>query len=153
MFFGMFFILDIINWANDSTDAVPFSSMLVVIILWFGISVPLVFLGSYFGYKRDAVEFPTAVSSIPRQVPEQSWFMNAGFVMIVGGILPFGALFVELFLILSSIWMEQVRDFGGAHGRRGPHDASRQFLTSPRTNSSRSPRSTTTCSGSFSSCG
>ena len=107
MFFGMFFILDIINWANDSTDAVPFTSMLVVIVLWFGISVPLVFLGSYFGYKGDSIEFPTAVSSIPRQIPEQSWFMNSGFVMIIGGILPFGALFVELFLILSSIWMEQ----------------------------------------------
>merc|ERR1719271_1057139 len=69
MFFGMFFILDIINWANDSTDAVPFTSMLVVIVLWFGISVPLVFLGSYFGYKGDSIEFPTAVSSIPRQIP------------------------------------------------------------------------------------
>lgn len=85
LFFGTFFVLNIINWANQSTDAVPFTSMCVVIILWFGVSVPLVFLGSYFGYKKDAIEFPTATSNIPRQIPEQSWFMNAGMVMIIGG--------------------------------------------------------------------
>jgi transmembrane 9 superfamily protein 2/4 len=106
MFFGLFFLLNLVNWANASTDAVPFTSMVVVVILWFGISVPLVFLGSYFGYKKDAIEYPTATANIPRQIPEQSWFMNAGFVMIIGGILPFGAMFVELFLIMQSIWAE-----------------------------------------------
>lgn len=71
MFFGLFFLLNLVNWANASTDAVPFTSMLVVVILWFGISVPLVFLGSYFGYKKDAIEYPTATANIPRQIPEQ----------------------------------------------------------------------------------
>ena len=107
LFFGTFFLLNLINWANQSTDAVPFTSMLVVIFLWFGISVPLVFLGSYFGYKKDTFTYPTATSNIPRQIPEQSWFMNTQFVMVIGGILPFGALFVELFLIMSSVWQEQ----------------------------------------------
>jgi transmembrane 9 superfamily protein 2/4 len=109
LFFGTFFVLNLINWANQSTDAVPFTSMCVVILLWFGVSVPLVFMGSYFGYKKDPIEFPTATSNIPRQIPEQSWFMNTGVLMVIGGILPFGALFVELFLILSSVWSEEVR--------------------------------------------
>jgi len=70
-------------------------------------SVPLVFLGAFFGYKKEAVEYPTSTSNIPRQIPDQNWFMGGPFVMLVGGILPFGALFVELFLILSSMWLEQ----------------------------------------------
>ena len=36
-----------------------------------GISVPLVYLGSYFGYKRAAAEFPTKTNMIPRSIPAQ----------------------------------------------------------------------------------
>ena len=106
LFFGTFFILDIVNWANQSTDAVPFTSMLVVMCLWFFVSTPLVFGGAYFGFKREAVEFPTAVSAIPRGIPPQPWYMSQVISIAVGGLLPFGAIFVELTLILSSMWMD-----------------------------------------------
>lgn len=104
MFFGMFFILDLASWTYGSSDAVPFWIMLVVVLLWFCVSTPLVFLGSYFGYKKDAIEFPVNTSNIPRQIPEQPWFMNMFLTCFIGGILPFGACFVELFFIMSSIW-------------------------------------------------
>jgi len=92
------------SWIYGSSDAVPFWIMLVIMVLWFCVSVPLVFLGSYFGYKKDAIEFPVNTSNIPRQIPDQPWFMNIWFTIFIGGILPFGACFVELFFILSSIW-------------------------------------------------
>ena len=38
--------------------------LLALLALWFGISVPLVFLGAYFGYRRKAVEFPVRVNQI-----------------------------------------------------------------------------------------
>ena len=82
--------------------------MFALLVLWFGISVPLVFLGSYFGYRRKNVEFPVRINQIPRQVPEQVWYMQPAFSIIVGGVLPFGAVFIELFFILSSIWLHQV---------------------------------------------
>lgn len=104
MFFAMFFLLDLVSWIYGSSDAVPFWIMLVIMVLWFCVSVPLVFLGSYFGYKKDAIEFPVNTSNIPRQIPDQPWFMNIWFTIFIGGILPFGACFVELFFILSSIW-------------------------------------------------
>ena len=37
----------------------------------------------------------------------QPWYLSLGFTTLVGGILPFGACFVELFFILSSMWMDQ----------------------------------------------
>ena len=46
---------------------------------------------------------------IPRQIPDQSWYMQSLFSVLIGGILPFGAVFIELFFILSSVWLNQVR--------------------------------------------
>jgi len=107
--FTIFFILNFFVWGEKSSGAVPFGTMFALLVLWFGISVPLVFLGSYFGYRRKGVEFPVRVNQIPRQVPEQVWYMQPAFSIIVGGVLPFGAVFIELFFILSSIWLHQVR--------------------------------------------
>jgi transmembrane 9 superfamily protein 2/4 len=104
--FGIFFIMNIVALVQRSTDAVPFTTMLVLVILWFGISTPLVFLGAYFGYKQDAIAYPVSTSSIPRQIPDQPWFMGMLFTLAIGGILPFGACFVELFYIMSSMWMD-----------------------------------------------
>lgn len=104
--FGFFILLNLLAWTQQSTDRVPFATLLVLIVLWFGISSPLVFLGAYFGYKMDAIEFPVNTSSIPRQIPDQPWFMGLPFTLFVGGILPFGSCFVELYYILASVWQE-----------------------------------------------
>merc|ERR1719230_804292 len=88
-------------FSEKSSAAVPFGTMFALLVLWFGISVPLVFLGAYFGYRRKLVEFPVRINQIPRQVPEQVWYMQPTFSIIVGGVLPFGAVFIELFFILS----------------------------------------------------
>mmetsp|Transcript_8617 Transcript_8617/g.13218 ORF Transcript_8617/g.13218 Transcript_8617/m.13218 type:complete len:649 (-) Transcript_8617:338-2284(-) len=103
--FLVFFSLNLMVWYEGSTQAVPFFSMAALLVLWFGISVPLVFLGGYFGYRKTPIQFPGTTSSIPRQIPDQPWYLL--FAPMIGGILPFGACFVELFFILSSIWMGQ----------------------------------------------
>jgi transmembrane 9 superfamily member 2/4 len=104
--FALFFVMNIVALFNHSTDAVPFLTMLILVVMWFGISTPLVFLGAYFGYKQDAIEYPVSTSSIPRQIPDQPWFMGIPFTLLIGGILPFGSCFVELYYIMSSVWME-----------------------------------------------
>jgi transmembrane 9 superfamily protein 2/4 len=104
--FAVFFILNVLAFFKKSTDAVPFVTMLILVVLWFGISTPLVFFGAYFGYKQDAFEFPVNTSSIPRQIPDQPWFMGIPFTLAIGGILPFGSCFVELYYILASVWMD-----------------------------------------------
>jgi len=105
--FCIFFVLNLFCWAEGSVRAVPFGSMCVMVLLWFGVSVPLVYIGAYIGYRKPAIEFPVRVSSIPRAVPAQQWYMTTTFAIIIGGILPFGAVFVELYFILSSIWLGQ----------------------------------------------
>ena len=39
--------------------------------------------------------------------PVQAWYMGVHFTMLIGGILPFGAVFIELFFIMSSVWLQR----------------------------------------------
>ena len=72
------------------------------------ISVPLAFLGSYYGFKQDEIKNPVRFNQIPRQIPEQAWFMQPIFSILVGGILPFGAVFIEMFFIMTMVISAQV---------------------------------------------
>ncbi|GAB4828185.1 Transmembrane 9 super member 11 [Ancistrocladus abbreviatus] len=104
-----FLILTILNfllWGSHSTGAIPFSLFLVLILLWFCISVPLTLIGGYFGARAPHIEYPVRTNQIPREIPPQkypSWLLVLG-----AGTLPFGTLFIELFFIMSSIWMGRV---------------------------------------------
>lgn len=102
--FCVFFVLNALIWGEKSSGAVP---LFALVFLWFGISVPLVFVGSYIGFKKPGLEDPVKTNKIPRQIPEQTWYMNSAFSIMIGGILPFGAVFIELFFILTSIWLHQ----------------------------------------------
>lgn len=58
-------------------------------------------------YRKDALSVPTRVKQIERAIPEQPWYLAPVPAVLVGGVLPFGAVFIELFFIMSSIWEEQ----------------------------------------------
>lgn len=53
--FGVFFLLNLVLWTKGSSAAIPFSTLIALLALWFGISVPLVFVGAYFGYKKRVI--------------------------------------------------------------------------------------------------
>lgn len=101
----LLFILNLFVWHTDSTGAIPFGTMCSLLALWFGISVPLVYLGAYFGYKKNPPEFPCRTHELLRMIPPQPWYMQKYFAILVGGVLPFGAIFIELFFIMSSVWL------------------------------------------------
>ena len=69
--FAIFFALNILVWGQKSSGAVPFGTLFALCFLWFGISTPLVFVGSYFGYKKPTPEDPVRTNKIPRQIPDQ----------------------------------------------------------------------------------
>merc|ERR1712054_630572 len=106
-FFSVFFMLNLMLWWVKSSGAVPFTTMFAMLVLWFGISLPLVYLGSYSGFRKDAIELPTRTNQMARKIPDQPWFTHAVFMSLVGGLLPFGAVFTELFFIMSSLWQHQ----------------------------------------------
>jgi len=107
--FAAFFFMDLLALGYGSTDAVPILTIFQLLMLWFGISTPLVFFGAYFGYLHEPIRFPvvTSKSIVPRPIPDQPWFLSTSAVLAVGGVLPFGAIFIELYFLLASVWMEQ----------------------------------------------
>jgi len=111
--FFVFALLNILLKGYGSTEAVPFLTLISIIALWFGISVPMTFLGAFMAYKREPLEFPVVTSNIPRQIPTQKWYMTPFVTCALGGCLPFGACFVELYFVMSSIWMGQYYLFFG----------------------------------------
>jgi len=74
--FGVGFFLNFFIWGEHSSGAVPFTTMLALVCMWFGISVPLVFLGYYFGFRKQPYEHPVRTNQIPRQVPDQVWYLH-----------------------------------------------------------------------------
>uniref|UniRef100_A0A671UVQ4 Transmembrane 9 superfamily member n=1 Tax=Sparus aurata TaxID=8175 RepID=A0A671UVQ4_SPAAU len=106
-FTANFFLMNLILWVEGSSAAIPFGTLVAILALWFGISVPLTFVGAYFGFKK-AIEQPVRTNQIPRQIPEQSFFTKPIPGIVMGGILPFGCIFIQLFFILNSIWSHQM---------------------------------------------
>ncbi|XP_074657551.1 transmembrane 9 superfamily member 2-like [Tubulanus polymorphus] len=103
-----FFIMNLILWAKSSSAAIPFGTLVALLALWFGVSVPLTFVGAYFGFKRRQVEHPVRTNQIPRQIPDQSFYTKPLPGILMGGVLPFGCIFIQLFFILNSIWSHQM---------------------------------------------
>ncbi|VDD86354.1 unnamed protein product [Enterobius vermicularis] len=105
--FTVFFISNLMLWTKGSSAAVPFGTLVVLLSMWLFISIPLTFVGSFFGFKKRPIEHPVRTNQIPRQVPEQTLYTKPLPGMLMGGILPFGCIFIQLFFILNSIWAHQ----------------------------------------------
>ena len=106
--FGAFFLLNFFLWFQQSSGAVPFTTMLVLVGIWFVISVPLSVVGSWLGFRASQVEAPVRTNQIPRQIPPVTTYLKPIPSMFIVGLLPFGAIFVELYFIMSSIWFSRI---------------------------------------------
>lgn len=89
---------------SSSSGAVPFGTLLALVMLWFGINIPLVFVGSFVGIRAGGWKNPTKVNAIPRQIPPMIWYLRPWTSAIMAGILPFGAAFLELFFVMNSLF-------------------------------------------------
>eukprot|EP00656_Telonema_subtile_P013826 TRINITY_DN17029_c0_g1_i1.p1 TRINITY_DN17029_c0_g1~~TRINITY_DN17029_c0_g1_i1.p1 ORF type:complete len:658 (-),score=115.24 TRINITY_DN17029_c0_g1_i1:228-2201(-) len=105
LIFGMFFLLNLVLWSEGSSGAVPFGALCKMLFLFLGVHVPLCYAGGHFGSKRDRIMFPCKVNLLPRALPPKEWYMHPMLTLFLGGLLPFGAILVEVNFVLSSIWL------------------------------------------------
>jgi transmembrane 9 superfamily protein 2/4 len=106
--FGVFFLLNLFVWARQSSGAVPFTTMLVIIGIWFVISVPLSIAGSWLGFRQPMADTPVRTNQIPRQIPPSRGYLRIVPSMLLVGLLPFGAIFIELYFIMNSLWSNRI---------------------------------------------
>ncbi|KAK2787113.1 hypothetical protein FQN52_007380 [Onygenales sp. PD_12] len=106
--FSTFFVLNLFVWAKGSSGAVPFTTMLVTVLIWFVISVPLSVAGSWIGLKQPSIEGPTKTNQIPRQIPPAVGSLRPLPSTLITGLLPFAAIFVELYFIMHSLWTSKI---------------------------------------------
>jgi len=89
--------------------AVPFGSIVVVLLIWMFISIPLCLLGTVVGRNWNGwPDNPCRVKRIPSPIPQKKWYLTAPVISLVGGLLPFGSIFIEMYFIFTSFWNYKV---------------------------------------------
>ena len=101
--------MDVPLVSPQSPSAVPFGTMVVIFFMWAFISFPLVLFGTVIGRNwNGAPDNPCRVKTIPRPIPERAWYFTPGAISVMGGILPFGSIFIETYFVFTSIWNYKV---------------------------------------------
>lgn len=109
LFFGIAFVLNTIAIGYHSLAAVPFGSIVVVLLIWMFISIPLCLLGTVVGRNWNGwPDNPCRVKRIPSPIPQKKWYLTAPVISLVGGLLPFGSIFIEMYFIFTSFWNYKV---------------------------------------------
>ncbi|KJZ78025.1 hypothetical protein HIM_02662 [Hirsutella minnesotensis 3608] len=88
--FGLVFVLNLFVWAQASSTAIPFGTLVAMLALWLCVQVPLVLAGSRYGYHgAGAWEHPTKTAAIVQSVwqDKTGYYYVFGFLAVVGVIL------------------------------------------------------------------
>ncbi|SPQ93824.1 unnamed protein product (mitochondrion) [Plasmodiophora brassicae] len=101
----LMFVLNTVAVMYSSSAALPFLTVLGVIAIWLVLCVPLTLFGTLIGRNvTKAGDFPCRVSNMRRPIPLGPWYSRGWFLALLGGILPFGSIFIEMHFILTAIW-------------------------------------------------
>ncbi|KAI9279641.1 hypothetical protein BY458DRAFT_431578 [Sporodiniella umbellata] len=105
---SLMFAMNLFLIHSQSSGAVPFGTMFTLVVLWICIAFPLSVTGSYFGFRQPRIDHPVRTNQIPRQIPDQPSYLQLMPSILMGGILPFGVIFIELYFIMNSIWFHRI---------------------------------------------
>lgn len=94
-----------VSWIYDSTQALPYTTVLVLGLLWLCVGYPLTVIGAAVGKNVSSkYSAPCRTRNVPRELPLLPFYHSTFFFSILGGFLPFSAISVELYYIFSTVW-------------------------------------------------
>lgn len=104
-FFLTWAFINSVAWGYGSTQALPFTTVIILGLVWLTIGYPLTVIGGILG-KNSSQSFdePCRTKNICREIPLIPWYRSTMSHMIIGGFLPFSAISVELYYIFSTLW-------------------------------------------------
>jgi transmembrane 9 superfamily member 2/4 len=82
-------IINFTYWSENSSAAVPFPTLFLLLAIYCLLSIPNVWLGAFFGFKKAAIKNPGKVNKLSREIPKQPWYIRMKFLVPLGGIFPF----------------------------------------------------------------
>ncbi|KAH7561235.1 hypothetical protein ACOSQ2_016349 [Xanthoceras sorbifolium] len=98
-------ILNTVAASYGATAALPFGTMIVILLIYTFLCVPLLALGGVIGYQyRSEFQAPCATKKIPREIPPLTWYQKTPCHMFLGGLLSFSAIALELHHLYASLW-------------------------------------------------
>ncbi|XP_077170088.1 transmembrane 9 superfamily member 1 [Paroedura picta] len=104
-FFLTWSVVNSVHWANGSTQALPATTILLLLTVWLLVGFPLTVIGGIFGKNRAGpFDAPCRTKNIAREIPPQPWYKSTLVHMTIGGFLPFSAISVELYYIFATVW-------------------------------------------------
>jgi len=103
--FAVAFLLNFIAVAYDSLASIPPGTMFVMLVLWLCVATPLTLVGTVIGRNwSGTADNPCRITPVPRPIPEKKWYLHPLMNIVLGGILPFGSIFIEMYFIFTSFW-------------------------------------------------
>eukprot|EP00897_Mesotaenium_endlicherianum_P009077 jgi/Mesen1/8198/ME000442S07474 len=108
-FFSAFAFNNTVAIVYGSSQALPFGTIVIVIVIWALVTFPLTVLGGIAG-KKTTSEFaaPCRTNKYPREIPALPWYRKAIPQMAMAGFLPFSAIYIELYYIFASVWGHKI---------------------------------------------
>ena len=107
-FLVVFSVVNSVAMYYKSSIALPFATILAIVLLWAFVTFPLTAFGAYRGGKAPKVEYPCPVRRIVPDVPDDlPWYHNRLLLILTAGFLPFMAIYVEVHTIFMSVWGHQ----------------------------------------------
>jgi transmembrane 9 superfamily protein 3 len=106
---GTSFFINFIAIYYHASRAIPFGSMVAVTCIVLFVVLPLTLVGTVLGRNLNGQsDHPCRVNAVPRPIPEKKWFMEPPVIVSLGGILPFGSIFIEMYFIFTSFWAYKI---------------------------------------------
>lgn len=106
---GTAFFINFIAIYYHASRAIPFGTMVAVTCICIFIILPLNLIGTVVGRNLDGQpDYPCRVNAVPRPIPEKKWFMEPAVIILLGGVLPFGSIFIEMYFIFTSFWAYKI---------------------------------------------
>jgi transmembrane 9 superfamily protein 2/4 len=108
LLFAIIFILNLFVWAQASSNAIPFGTLIALLVLWLLVQLPLVYVGAWYGRHRHGVwDHPVKPTIIARQIPPQPWYLKRPQVVMFSGLIPFLIILIELMYVFKSLWLDK----------------------------------------------
>jgi transmembrane 9 superfamily member 1 len=104
-FFTIWSIVNTAAWIYGSTQALPITTILLLLFVWITVGYPLTIAGGILGKNTlQAFDAPCRTKNICREIPSAVWYRQSTILKIFGGLFPFSAISIEIYYIFSTIW-------------------------------------------------